>query len=347
VGSTKIFYNKYINKMKYQALNVEELPNGTFARSIVIKNTDALPQNEVCINVLYSSLNYKDALSATGNKGITRKYPHIPGIDAAGVVAKSTSPKFKEGDQVICTGYDLGMNTDGGFGQYISVPADWVLPLPAGMSLKTAMIVGTAGFTAMNGACEIASHLHETTGNILVTGATGGVGTMAVAFLSAMGYNVVAASSKESQYPLLQKLGAKSCINTRNTLSEEQKKPLLPQEYSGCLDTVGGTILVNAIKHTSKYGIVATCGNIAAAEISISIFPFILRGVRLIGLASAEMPIEKKRIIWDEVAKYIDKINIAEFCKEITLRELSAEIDTMLQAQQIGRVVVDMKILTL
>jgi putative YhdH/YhfP family quinone oxidoreductase len=281
----------------FKALVIEEKENSIFERNIKTKSITELPQGEVLIQVHYSSLNYKDALSATGNKGITRTYPHTPGVDAAGIVAESTSPKFKEGDKVICTGYDLGMNTSGGFGQYIRIPADWVVSCPSNIGLRNAMIIGTAGFTAMNGVMEIINHnIKPDDGSIVVSGATGGVGIMSVVFLSAMGYNVIASSGKSEHYDLLKKAGAKD-IQGRELLNEDSKKPLAAQKWIAAIDTVGGNVLTNIMKSVSMYGVVATCGNIASVELHTSIFPFILRGIRLIGLASAESPMQKKLAI--------------------------------------------------
>jgi putative YhdH/YhfP family quinone oxidoreductase len=327
----------------FKALVIEEKENSIFERNILTKNISELPQNEVLIQVHYSSLNYKDALSATGNKGITRKYPHTPGIDAAGIVVKSQSAKFKEGDEVICTGYDLGMNTAGGFGQYISVPADWVVARPKNVSLRNAMIIGTAGFTAMNGVMEILNHnVKPEDGKILVTGATGGVGIMAVTFLSNLGYDVIASSGKVEQYDLLRKAGAKEIIG-REEVNDTTGKPLLAKRWIAAIDTVGGNVLATALKSAENYGIVATCGNIASMELNISIFPFILRGVRLIGLASAETYMQKRLTIWDKISEKFGDFDFNFLVKEVELETLSNEIDLILKGKQVGRVLVNMK----
>ena len=327
----------------FKALVIEEKENSIFERNILTKNISELPQNELLIQVHYSSLNYKDALSASGNKGITRKYPHTPGIDAAGIVIKSQSPKFKEGDEVICTGYDLGMNTAGGFGQYISIPADWAVALPKNISLRNAMIIGTAGFTAMNGVIEILNHnLKPEDGKVLVTGATGGVGIMAVTFLSALGYCVVASSGKTEQYDLLKKAGAKEIIG-REEANDTTGKPLLGKKWVAAIDTVGGNVLATALKSTENYGIVATCGNIASTVLDISIFPFILRGVRLIGLASAETLMPKRLVVWDKISEKFSNFDFNFLTKEIKVEALSGEIDLMLQGKQVGRVLVNIK----
>ena len=330
-------------EQNFKALVIEEKENSIFERKILTKNINELPQNEVLIQVHYSSLNYKDALSASGNKGITRKYPHTPGVDAAGIVVKSQSAKFKEGDEIICTGYDLGMNTAGGFGQYISVPADWLVARPQKISLRNSMIIGTAGFTAMNGVMEILNHnIKPADGKILVTGATGGVGIMAVTFLANLGYDVVASSGKIEQYDLLRKAGAKEIIG-RDETNDATGKPLLSKKWVAAIDTVGGNVLATALKSTENYGLVATCGNIVSTELNISIFPFILRGVRLIGLASAETVMQKRLIIWDKISEKFGNFDFDFLAKEITLEALSDEIDLILQGKQIGRVLVNMK----
>ena len=326
----------------FKALVVEEI-NSTFERNIKNKNLSDLPDNDVLIRVHYSSLNYKDALSATGNKGITRNYPHTPGVDVGGVVVNSKSPKFKEGDEVIITGYDLGMNTSGGFGEFVSVPADWIVPKPNGISLRTAMIIGTAGFTAMNGVLEIINYgIKPEDGNVVVSGATGGVGIMATTFLAKFGYKVIVSSGKKEQYSLLEKAGATE-ICGRELLNEESPKPVLSPKWIAGIDTVGGNVLTNILKSLNKYGIVCTCGNVISAELRTSIFPFIIRGVRLIGLASAETYMQKRLTIWNKIVSEFGNFDFDFLVKEIKLEELNREIDLMLQGKQVGRVLINMK----
>ena len=323
----------------FKALVVDEI-NSTFERNIKNKNISDLPDNDVLIKVNYSSLNYKDVLSATGNKGITRNYPHTPGIDVAGIVVKSKTEKIKEGDKVIVTGYDLGMNTSGGFGEYICVPSDWIVPKPDGISLRTAMIIGTAGFTAMSAVLEIINYgIKPTDGKVVVSGATGGVGIMATTFLSKLGYEVIVSSGKKEQYPFLEKAGAKEIFG-RELLNEDSPKPILPQKWIAGIDTVGGNILTNILKSLNKYGIVCTCGNIVSTELQTSIFPFILRGVRLIGLASAETYMPKRLMIWNKIVPEFGSFNFDFLTKEIKLEELNREIDLMLVGKQIGRILI-------
>ena len=325
----------------FKALVVEEI-NSAFERNIKNRSITDLPNNDVIIKVHYSSLNYKDVLSATGNKGITRNYPHSPGIDVGGVVVKSELSNFKEGDEVIVTGYDLGMNTPGGFGEYVCVPNNWIVPKPNGISLRTAMIIGTAGFTAMNGVIEIINYgIKPEDGNVVVSGATGGVGIMATTFLSKLGYKVIASSGKKEQYSLLEKAGANE-IYGRELLNEESTKPVLPQKWIAGIDTIGGNALTNILKSLNKYGIVCTCGNIISTELHTSIFPFIIRGGRLIGLASADTYMPKRLMIWDKIVSEFGNFNFDFLTKEVKLEELNKEIDLMLQGKQVGRVLVNM-----
>jgi acrylyl-CoA reductase (NADPH) len=314
----------------------------TFKRAIVQKNISELPPHDVLVRVHYSALNYKDALSATGNKGVTRAYPHTPGIDAAGIVEESKSPLFKKGDQVIVTSYDLGMNTSGGFSEYIRVPAGWVVPLPAGLSLKEAMILGTAGFTA-----GLALHKLEVNGQapfmgpVLVTGATGGVGSMAVGILAKAGYEVIAATGKASEANYLKKLGATSVIS-RQDVDEVSNKPMLKGRWAAVIDTVGGNMLSTAIRSCGPNGNVAVCGLVASPSFTISVFPFIIRGVNLLGIESAECAMPLRQQIWQKLAgpwRQQDLDKTATYC---TLEQLDIYINMILQGKTIGRVVVDL-----
>ena len=227
---------------------MNEKENHQFVRKVVEREVSSLPEGDVLIQVHYSSLNYKDALSATGNKGVTRTYPHTPGIDAAGVVVSSEDATIKAGDQVIVAGYDLGMNTSGGFGEYIRVPSSWVVPLPEGMSLKESMMYGTAGFTAALSVYKlIGAGVKPSMGDVLVAGATGGVGSVAVSILSKLGFNVVGATGKMEEEDMLLRLGAKKVIH-RAELNDESGRPMLKGIYAGVIDTVGGHMLETALK---------------------------------------------------------------------------------------------------
>lgn len=324
----------------YKALVVVEGRDGHFSRSIKTRYIDDLPEHNVMIRVQYSSLNYKDALSATGNKGVTKAYPHTPGIDAAGTVVESSDQRFRPHQKVIVTSFDLGQNTPGGFGQYIRVPGDWIVPLPESLSLRESMILGTAGFTAAYGVYKIIhNHIKPEDGRVLVTGATGGVGSLAVSLLAQQGFHVTAATGKMDQQNYLKKLGANAVLH-RNELSSEVNKPLLSSTWAAAFDTVGGSVLDIIIRQTKHNGTVVCCGNILGDEVRTSIYPFILRGVSLMGIDSGICLMPMRKEIWNLLAtewkpKYLEKI-----VHECTLMELSAEIDKTISGNQTGRVLV-------
>jgi putative YhdH/YhfP family quinone oxidoreductase len=324
----------------FRALEVEELPDGTFRRSLVTRSVDDLPPGDVLIRVLFSSLNYKDALSATGNKGVTRKYPHTPGIDAAGIVESSQSPDFGPGDAVVVIGYDLGMNTPGGYGEYIRVPANWVAKLPPQLNAYESMMLGTAGFTAAMAVEALQWHeVMSHHGEILVTGATGGVGSIAVALLAQLGYHVTAATGKLQETSFLQALGAKTVIH-RDELVDAGGKVLLRERWAGVVDTVGGPILASALKAMRLGGCVAACGNVASPRLETTVFPFILRGVNLLGIDSANYPIERRRALWQRLAGEWRLEILENLAREVPLTQIDREIERILQGKLTGRVVV-------
>jgi len=294
----------------------------------------------VLIRVSYSSLNYKDALSASGNRGVTRNFPHTPGIDAAGTVAESSVSEFAEGDEVIVTGYDLGMNTAGGFGQYIRVPASWVIKRPAGLSLREAMILGTAGLTAALCVDKLEqAGLEPGGGPVLVTGATGGVGSIAVALLARLGYTVAAVTGKADQADFLRKLGAGQILE-RSVVQTGAEKPLLKEQWGGAVDTVGGDILFNVVKSLQRGASVACCGLTAGTGFQASVLPFILRGVNLLGVDSVEIPLVVKASMWDRLSVQWKLPNLDELVREISLQDLPTEIERILAGQQVGRMLV-------
>ena len=323
----------------FRAMVVEEQADGRYTRTIRERTVDDLPPGDVLIRVLWSSLNYKDALSATGNKGVTRKYPHTPGIDAAGIVEDSRSSRFRSGDKVLVTSYDLGMNTSGGFGQYIRVPADWVVPLPAGLELRESMVLGTAGLTAAMSVTALRAGIGPERGVILVTGASGGVGSMAVAILARLGYEVCAASSKDAAYLL--GLGAKTVVG-RADVDDAGGRPLLTTRWAGVIDTVGGGILATAIKSTAHRGIVTCCGNVASPDLQLTIFPFILRGVTLVGIDSQNLPMEERVMIWQRLADEWKPAQLGSMGREVSLAGLEEEIARILKGGQQGRIVVNL-----
>jgi putative YhdH/YhfP family quinone oxidoreductase len=323
----------------FDAFIVKETADKQYAGRVKQTRVRDLPEGEVLIRVKYSSLNYKDALSATGNKGVTRTYPHTPGIDAAGHVEESRVSALAPGDPVIVTSYDLGMNTAGGFGQYIRVPADWVVPLPGGLTLEESMILGTAGFTAAM-SIEKITEIPVDAGPILVTGATGGVGSMAVAILARLGYAVTAVTGKQ-ETGFLNDLGASEVIS-RQTFVEDIKPPILPAKWAAVVDTVGGDILATAVKSTKAWGKVTCCGLVASPDLPLTVFPFILRGVSLHGIDSQHYPKEPRQALWKKLAHDWKPQNLAEMATRITLDQLPAAIDNMLNGRLKGRTVVNL-----
>lgn len=326
----------------FKAMVVQETADGTYTRRIAKKSLDDLPAGEVLVRVHYSSLNYKDGLSATGHRGVTKHYPHTPGVDAAGVVEVSLSEAFQPGDEVIVTSYDLGMNTSGGFGQYIRVPAGWVVPLPENLSPKESMAYGSAGLTA--GFCILKLQEHGVTperGEILVTGATGGVGSFAVAMLAKIGYQVVAVTGKMDEKQFLIDLGATEVIS-RDEATDTSGKPLLKGRWAGVVDAVGGEILATAIRSTKLHGAVTCCGNVASPDLPINVYPFILRGISLVGIDSQSFPMTFRRQTWEKIATEWKLDNLDRQTSVCSLEELNSEIDRILAGKQKGRVIVDL-----
>lgn len=311
----------------------------TFTRSIIERDEADLPAGDVMIEVKYSSLNYKDALSATGNPGVTRNFPHTPGIDAAGFVLESSTSDFKPGDEVIVIGFDLGMNTPGGFAERIRVPADWVIRCPEGLNLHSSMLLGTAGFTAAECIDKLTNAgMTPASGPVLVTGATGGVGSVAVKLLAHLGYEVAAVTGKPEQHEFLNSLGAASILS-REDAAAGVEKPLLAERWGGVVDTVGGDILFNAVK-SLKYGCsLAACGLVAGADFQANVLPFLLRNVNLLGVDSVELPLAEKSRIWTRLAQEW-QVDLSELEESLTLDTLSDGIDRILAGQMVGRGVV-------
>lgn len=325
---------------KFTAFRVTEVAEKKFETSVESLSFDELPAGEVLIEVKYSSLNYKDALSASGNKGVSRNFPHTPGIDAAGKVVKSENSAFKAGDEVLVTGFDLGMNTAGGMAEYINVPASWVVPLPAGMSLRESMVIGTAGLTAGLSVYQLINQgINPDMGKVVVTGASGGVGSMAVAILGKLGFDVVAVTGKESAHSLLKSLGATECVG-RDALNDESRRPILKPLYAGAIDTVGGNMLATILKTLQYNGVATCCGLVNSPALSTSVFPFILKGVRLIGIDSVQCDINLRKVVWNHLAddwkiEYPEKL-----VSEVGLDGVAKKIALILKGQIAGRVVV-------
>ena len=323
--------------MDYKAYLVEEL-DGVYSGSIKELQMRDIEPGNVIIKVHYSSLNYKDALAASGVKGVVSSYPFVPGIDVAGEILESTSDNFNPGDKVIATGYKLGMSVFGGFGELVQVPQEWVIALPKNLSFLGAMSLGTAGLTA--GACikKVIDNNSSIHNPVLVSGATGGVGSIAVNLLSNLNFEVHAITGKSNEEAILKKMGASKVIN-RKELMAEPVKALDKAIYSAGIDTVGGDILSKMLSLIESHGSVACCGNVAGMKFTSSVFPFILRGISLIGIDSAESDINFKKEIWNLFSNEWS-LNLDDYTKIISLKDISDEIAKILQGQQVGRVVI-------
>jgi acrylyl-CoA reductase (NADPH) len=323
---------------KFKALVTRENEDGSFSRKIEERTIDDLPQGDLLIKVKFSSLNFKDALSASGHKGITRDYPHTPGIDAAGIVESSASGKFKPGDEVIVTGYDLGMNTDGGFGEYIRVPSDWAVPLPEGLSLEESMHYGTAGFTAGICVYELIKHGIISGDKAVVSGATGGVGTIATGILAKLGLEVTASTGKKEAAGFLKIMGASEIIS-REELADTTGRHLLPGKWHAAIDCVGGNTLSMLSRSVKMHGSVCVLGNVAGDRFETSVYPFLLRGINLLGIDSASRSMSQRLHVWEMLSGEWKIENLADAVKIVSLGEMNSEIDNILEGKQIGRVV--------
>ena len=331
-----------MENQSFKALQISESADKQYIRSIIQRQILELPVGEVLVRVHYSALNYKDALSSVGNKGVTRNYPHTPGIDAVGVVEASESLDFEIGDEVIVTSYDLGMNTSGGLSEYIRVPARWIVPLPAGLSMREAMINGTAGFTAaMCINALINNGLSIEKGKVLVTGSTGGVGILAVAMLKKLGFEVTAITGKPEAYEFLNRVGANEIL-PREAMDDKSGRPMLKSVYAGVVDTVGGNILATALKSLTYGGVAAICGLVASSDLPTSVLPFILRGNSLFGIDSAECPMPLRKEIWQRLANDYKPADLEMLATEISLEEVPERLDLMLRGGAMGKYLVKM-----
>ena len=335
--------NEVSNSKTFNALVVEETSDGSFTKSIQQRNVSDLPDNDLLIEVHYSSLNYKDAMSAAGNKGITKNFPHTPGIDAAGIVVSDKSGTFKAGQKVVIFGYDLGMNTAGGLGQMIAIPAEWAVECPEALTLKEAMIYGTGGLTAALSIQKLekmgAKPEH---GPVAVTGATGGVGSISIAILGQLGYEVIAFSGKPEQTEHLKQLGA-SEVRHRDSVNEVGKRPVGRELWANAIDTIGGEYLANLLKQTKAGGAVTSCGLAASPELSMTVLPFITCGVSLLGIDSVYIPLADKKAIWQRVATDMKLPDLEKYCEEITLEQTPEYLDRFMAGQTVGRYVVNVR----
>jgi acrylyl-CoA reductase (NADPH) len=326
--------------VNFRAFVVREQPDKSFKGTIEEKSLDALPEGNLTIKVSYSSINYKDALSANGNKGITRNFPHTPGIDAAGIVTESTSNTFKVGDKVIVCGGDLGMNTAGGFAEFIRVPDKWAIKLPRNLSMQDAMRYGTAGLTAALCVDKLLKNgLLPEQGKVLVTGATGGVGSMAVAILAKLGFKVVALSGKPEAAEFLTHIGASEII-PREAMNDTSGKLLLKPQFAGAIDTVGGNILATILKSMNYGGSVAATGMVNSGELNTTVFPFILKGITLFGIDSVVSDIVWREKVWKKMATTWKPAQLEAMTTTIRLDDLGEQLQQIAQGKMQGRVVV-------
>lgn len=324
---------------EFKAWRVQE-QDGAYVGSEQTLSTSDLPANEVLIRVSHSSLNYKDALSASGNRGVTRNFPHTPGIDAAGEVIESATGEPAVGSKVIVTGYDLGMNTDGGFGEYIRVPASWCVAMPDGWDSRTAMIYGTAGLTA--GLCVqklLKMGATPEQGKVAVSGASGAVGSVAVELLSRLGFEVVAISGKQDHAADLKALGASEVVG-RDTLAAE-KKPMLKPAFANAVDTVGGQPLAELLKQIQPGGSVSCCGLVAGPQLETTVLPFILRGVNLLGVDSVEIPLADKAAVWKKFAGEWACPKTEASARDIGRGQLDGALKAFLKGESSGKIVLD------
>jgi acrylyl-CoA reductase (NADPH) len=322
--------------MKYSAYYIEETDR-SFIGSVAELDLEKPSDGFVQIKVSHSSLNFKDALSASGNKGVTRNYPFVPGIDAAGAISDANSTKFEVGEEVIVTGYDLGMNTPGGFGEYINVPEGWVVKKPANLSALEAMSIGTAGLTSAASVLKVLESSQESNLPVFVSGATGGVGSIAVMLMSKIGKEVTALTGKTSSIDFLSSIGANN-VMMRDDYLEAPIKAMERPLFSCAIDTVGGNILSKMLPQISPHGVVACCGNVAGIEVNTTVFPFILRGISLCGIDSAEALIEFKTSLWEKFSNEW-KLDLSSIIKVVTKNNLEQEIALILKGGQQGRVV--------
>ena len=327
------------SETQFKAWRVEE-QDGAYKGAEQTLSTRDLPPGEVLIKVSYSSLNYKDALSASGNKGVTRSFPHTPGIDAAGEVVESATGTPAVDSPVIVTGYDLGMGTDGGFGEYIRVPSAWCVPMPAGWGAETAMVYGTAGLTAGLSVQKLLTMgAKPEQGKVAVSGASGAVGTIAVELLAKLGFDVVAISGKADHVASLKELGATEVVG-RDALAED-KKPMLKPAFANAVDTVGGTPLAELLKQIQPGGSVSCCGLVAGPQLQTTVLPFILRGVNLLGVDSVEIPLAEKEAVWNRFASAWKCPKAEASAKQIGRADLDEALKAFLKGESAGKIVLD------
>ncbi|HVT29329.1 MAG TPA: oxidoreductase [Lacipirellulaceae bacterium] len=324
----------------FPAFVVRKNASGSVASRVETIEFESLPADDVVIHIAYSSLNYKDALASQGHPGVVRTFPHVPGIDCDGTVVESASSDYRPGDEVLVTGYELGAGHWGGFAEFVRVPADWIVSLPEGLSLREAMIYGTAGFTAAQCVSAIVTRrITPERGPVVVTGATGGVGSIAVAILAKLGYDVEAVTGKSERHEWLRQLGAHTILD-RQEVTDDTDRPLLPARWAAAIDTVGGQPLATILRSIQHRGCVAACGLVAGTDLRLTVHPFILRGVALMGIDSAKCPRPERLEMWRQLAGPWKIEQLGDIADEITLDELPDRIHKILAGQIVGRTIV-------
>ena len=322
----------------FKAIRIDKAEKGTVATLTQFDDAE-LMEGDVTVRVEWSTLNYKDGLAVTGKAPVVRRFPMIAGIDFAGTVEQSSHPQWKPGDKVICDGWGMGETHLGAYAEKARVKGDWLVRLPEGMSAREAMAIGTAGYTAMLAVLALEKHgLTPKQGPIVVTGAAGGVGSVAIAVLSKLGYAVIASTGRMSEAPYLKALGATEVID-RNELSGPAK-PMAKERWAGGIDSVGSTTLANLLSMTKYGGAIAACGLAAGMDLPSSVAPFILRGVCLLGIDSVMCPIEQRKIAWGRLASDLDRAKLAEITDEIGLDGVIDAGARILAGQVRGRIVV-------
>jgi acrylyl-CoA reductase (NADPH) len=338
-GSSKSKKKRICQMTTFNALRVTE-KDSKFTLAIEKQELSSLPAGDVLIKVQYSSLNFKDVLVCRGTRGLTKEYPHTPGIDAAGIVEESSVAGIEVGDAVLVTGFDLGINTAGGFGEYIRVPAEWVQLIPSPLTVKDVMAYGTAGLTAGLSVLEILENgISPEDGPVAVSGASGGVGSIAIDMLKSCGFSVTAVSNKNDDSDRLKQLGADDVIGSTE-LNEDSPKALLKPKWAAVVDTVGGTILANFVKETKYGGVVTNCGMVAGNDMTVSVFPFIIRGVRLIGIDSVLCPVSRRDQVWKKIALEWHNDRIVSAYTEFALDKLHEAIAQKNDGKLRGRVLI-------
>ncbi len=324
----------------FKALLLEE-SDGKVSASLQDLEESRLPEGDVTVAVEYTTLNYKDGMIVKGLGRLVRKYPHVPGIDLAGTVAESSNPNFKPGDRVVLTGWRVGEAHWGGHTQKARVKGDWLVPLPEALSTKRAMAIGTAGFTAMLAVMALQQHgVSPDKGEVLITGAAGGVGSVATTILSNLGYQVAASTGRAETHDYLRSLGAATIID-RAELSEAPSRPLDSERWAGCIDAVGGTTLARVLTQIAYRGSVAAVGLAGGNTLETTVIPFLLRGVNLLGIDSVMAPPDERRTAWQRLGSQLPLDKLDGMTSEATLRDLPGLADEILQGQVRGRIVVD------